>query len=183
MRPRVQEHYEKVVVERLMKEFGYGNRLAVPRLNKIVLNAGVGEAKKAEGAKALENMGKALAAISGQKPVTTLAKKSIANFGIRRGQTLGCKVTLRGVRMYEFVERLVHVALPRVRDFRGVSPQAFDGRGTYTLGIREHGIFPEVKFEWIDKVRGMNVTFVTTARTDQEAKALLAHLGLPFRGN
>lgn len=180
---RVLARYRQEVLPRLMKEFRYKNVGGVPRLEKIVINAGVGEAKKAEGAKSLENMVKVLAAISGQKPVVTRVKKSISNFGIRKGQPIGCKVTLRGERMFEFFDRMVNVALPRVRDFKGVSPRSFDRMGGYTLGVKEQGIFPEVKFEWIDRVRGMNITLVTTAHSEAEARALLGYLGMPFRTN
>jgi large subunit ribosomal protein L5 len=162
-----------------MKERGYPNPLAVPRLEKIVINMGVGEGR--DNPKALDHATADLAAITGQKPVITRAKKSIANFKLREGAPIGAKVTLRGARMYEFLDRLIHVALPRVRDFKGVPPRGFDGRGNYTLGVREQLIFPEIVYDRIDKVRGMDITIVTTARTDEEARALLSHLGMPFR--
>ena len=177
--PRLRDHYRKVVVPALMKERGYANPLQVPRLEKIVINMGVGEAK--DNVKILDSSAGDLAAISGQKPVITRAKKSIANFKLRAGVPIGVKVSVRGARMYEFLDRLVNVALPRVRDFRGAPPTAFDGRGNYALGLREQVIFPEIVYDKIDKVRGMDVIIVTTARTDEEAKALLTHLGMPFR--
>ncbi|MBI2058655.1 MAG: 50S ribosomal protein L5 [Nitrospirae bacterium] len=181
MTARLKQLYSKEVAGKLLKQLAAKNLFAVPRLSKIVLNSGIGEAKKAEGAKALENMTQVMAAITGQKPVVTRAKKSISNFGIRRGQSIGCRVTLRGDIMYEFLDRLVSIVLPRVRDFKGVSTKSFDGRGSYTLGLREQGIFPEVKFEWIDKPRGMNVTFVTTGKSSAETRELLALLGVPFQ--
>jgi large subunit ribosomal protein L5 len=177
--PRLREHYRKVVVGALMKERGYSNPYQVPHLEKIVINMGVGEGK--ENAKALDFATADLAAIAGQKPVVTRAKKSIANFKLRENAPIGCKVTLRGARMYEFLDRLVNVALPRVRDFKGVPPKAFDGRGNYALGLREQVIFPEIVYDKVDKIRGMDIIVVTSARTDEEAKALLGHLGVPFR--
>jgi len=162
-----------------MKERGYTNPFQVPRLDKIVINMGVGEGR--ENAKVLDFATADLQAITGQKPVVTRAKKSIANFKLREGVPIGAKVTLRGARMYEFLDRLVNVALPRVRDFKGVPSKAFDGRGNYALGLREQLIFPEIVYDKVDKVRGMDVIIVTTAETDEEAKALLAHLGMPFR--
>ena len=177
--PRLRDRHRQVVVPALMKERGYGNPLEVPRLEKIVINMGIGEAK--ENAKALDFAVADLVAITGQKPVITRAKKSIANFKLRAGVSIGAKVTLRGARMYEFFDKLVNVALPRVRDFRGVSPKAFDGRGNYALGLKEQVIFPEILYDKIDKVRGMDVIMVTTAKTDDEAKALLVSLGMPFR--
>jgi large subunit ribosomal protein L5 len=177
--PRLREVYRARVVPALMKERGYSNSLAVPRLEKIVINMGVGEGR--ENAKVLDFATADLTAITGQKPVVTRAKKSIANFKLREGAPIGAKVTLRGARMYEFLDRLIHVALPRVRDFKGVPPKGFDGRGNYTLGLREQLIFPEIVYDKIDKVRGMDINVVTTARTDEEAKALLATLGMPFR--
>jgi large subunit ribosomal protein L5 len=177
--PRLREVYRARVVPALMKERGYTNPLAVPRLEKVVINMGVGEGR--ENAKVLDFATADLTAITGQKPVVTRAKKSIANFKLREGSPIGTKVTLRGARMYEFLDRLIHVALPRVRDFRGVPPKGFDGRGNYTLGLREQLIFPEIVYDKIDKVRGMDINVVTTARTDEEAKALLATLGMPFR--
>ena len=176
---RLQDHYQKVVKPALMREFSYKNAMEVPRLDKIVVNMGVGEAV-ADGKKINTAVGE-MAAITGQKPVITKSRKSIANFKLREGQAVGCMVTLRGDRMWEFYDRLVSVALPRVRDFKGVSPKAFDGRGNYTLGLREQIIFPEVDYDKVERITGMNVTVCTTARTDAEGKALLAHLGMPFR--
>ncbi len=177
--PRLRGRFKTVVVPALMKERGYRNPFQVPRLEKIVINMGVGEAK--DNAKVLDAATADLAAITGQKPVVTKAKKSIANFKLREGLPIGAKVTLRGARMYEFLDRLMNVALPRVRDFRGVPPKSFDGRGNYALGLREQVIFPEILYDKIDKIRGMDVIIVTTAHTDEEAKALLTHLGMPFR--
>jgi large subunit ribosomal protein L5 len=177
--PRLRERFKTAVVPALMKERGYTNPFQVPRLEKIVINMGVGEGK--ENAKVLDFATGDLQAITGQKPVITRAKKSIANFKLRENVPIGCKVTLRGPRMYEFLDRLVNVALPRVRDFKGVPPKGFDGRGNYNLGLKEQVIFPEIVFDKVDKVRGMDVTMVTTARTDEEARALLTHLGVPFR--
>jgi large subunit ribosomal protein L5 len=171
--------FHKTVVQAVMKERGYTNPYQVPRLEKVVINMGVGEGR--ENAKALDFATADLQAISGQKPVVTKAKKSIANFKLREGVPIGAKVTLRGARMYEFLDRLINVALPRVRDFRGVPPKAFDGRGNYALGLREQLIFPEIVYDKIDKVRGMDISIVTTARTDEDAKVLLTHLGMPFR--
>jgi large subunit ribosomal protein L5 len=163
----------------MMKERGYRNPFQVPRLEKVVINMGVGEGK--ENAKVLDFATADLQAIAGQKPVITRAKKSIANFKLRENVPIGCKVTLRGPRMYEFLDRLLNVALPRVRDFKGVPPKGFDGRGNYNMGLKEQIIFPEIVYDKVDKVRGMDITMVTTARTDEEAKALLTHLGVPFR--
>jgi len=177
--PRIRERFRTAVIPALMKERGYTNPFQVPRLAKIVVNMGVGEGK--ENAKVLDFATADLQAISGQKPVVTRAKKSIANFKLRENAPIGCKVTLRGPRMYEFLDRLVNVALPRVRDFKGVPPKGFDGRGNYNLGLREQVIFPEIVFDKVDKVRGMDITMVTTAGTDEEAKALLAQIGVPFR--
>jgi len=177
--PRLRERFRTAVIPALMKERGYANPLQVPRLEKIVINMGVGEGK--ENPKVLDFATADLVAITGQKPVVTRAKKSIANFKLRENAPIGCKVTLRGPRMYEFLDRLVNVALPRVRDFKGVPPRAFDGRGNYALGLKEQVIFPEITYDKVDKVRGMDVVMVTTARSDEEAKALLTHLGLPFR--
>jgi large subunit ribosomal protein L5 len=177
--PRLLDRYRSAVIPSLMRERGYGNRMQVPRLEKIVINMGVGEGK--ENPKVLDFAVADLQAISGQKPVVTRAKKSIANFKLRENAPIGCKVTLRGARMWEFLDRLCHVALPRVRDFKGVPPKAFDGRGNYALGLREQVIFPEIVYDKVDKVRGMDVVMVTSARTDEEAKALLTHLGIPFR--
>jgi len=177
--PRLKGQFFTAVVPALMKERGYTNPFQVPRLDKIVINMGVGEGR--ENAKVLDFATADLQAITGQKPVVTRAKKSIANFKLREGVPIGAKVTLRGARMYEFLDRLVNVALPRVRDFKGVPSKAFDGRGNYALGLREQLIFPEIVYDKVDKVRGMDVIIVTTAETDEEAKALLAHLGMPFR--
>jgi large subunit ribosomal protein L5 len=179
MPPRLLERYRSEVVPKLRKEFGYGNTHQVPRLSKVVVNVGLGEATS--NAKLLEQAGVELAAITGQKPLVRKARKSIANFKLREGQAVGCMVTLRGDRMWEFYDRLVSVALPRVRDFKGVSPKAFDGRGNYTLGLREQIIFPEVDYDKVERITGMNVTVCTTARTDAEGKSLLQHLGMPFR--
>ena len=179
MKARLREYYEKKVVPLLMKEFGYKNSMQVPKLVKIVLNMGVGEAT--QNIKILDAAVEELALIAGQRPVIRRAKRSIAAFKLRAGMPIGCKVTLRRDRMYDFFDRLVNFALPRVRDFKGVSDEAFDGRGNYTLGIKEHIIFPEIDYDKIDKVKGMNITFVTTAKTDEEGKSLLEKLGLPFR--
>jgi len=177
--PRLRERFRTAVVPALMKERGYVNPFQVPRLEKIVINMGVGEGK--ENPKVLDFATADLLAIAGQKPVVTRAKKSIANFKLRENAPIGCKVTLRGPRMYEFLDRLVNIALPRVRDFKGVPPKAFDGRGNYALGLKEQVIFPEITYDKVDKLRGMDIVMVTTARTDEEAKALLTHLGVPFR--
>jgi large subunit ribosomal protein L5 len=177
--PRMRERFRTAVVPAMMKERGYGNPSQVPRLSKVVINMGVGEGK--ENAKVLDFATADLQAIAGQKPIVTRAKKSIANFKLRENVPIGCKVTLRGPRMYEFLDRLVNVALPRVRDFKGVPPKGFDGRGNYNMGLKEQIIFPEIVYDKVDKVRGMDITMVTTARTDEEAKALLTHLGVPFR--
>jgi len=179
MRPRLLERYRSEVVPKLRAEFGYENSHQVPQLSKVVVNMGLGEATA--NAKLLEQAALELAAITGQKPLVRKARKSIANFKLRQGQAVGCMVTLRGDRMWEFYDRLVSVALPRVRDFKGVSPKAFDGRGNYTLGLREQIIFPEVDYDKVERTTGMNVTVCTTARTDAEGKALLQHLGMPFR--
>lgn len=176
---RLYEKYRNEVVPQLMREFGYRSPMAVPRLVLISVNMGVGEGSQEP--KLLDACAEDLAAITGQKPAITRARKSIANFKLRAGMPVGCRVTLRGRRMYEFFDRLVNLALPRVRDFRGVSPRSFDGRGNYTLGIREQLIFPEVNLAKVQKVKGMNVCIVTTARTDEEGRALLAALGMPFR--
>lgn len=175
---RLKETYQNEIVDAMIKKFGYKNIMEVPKLDKIVINMGVGEAK--ENAKILESAMKDLEIIAGQKPITTKAKNSIANFKIREGMPIGCKVTLRGEKMYEFVDRLISLALPRVRDFRGVNPNAFDGRGNYALGIKEQLIFPEVEYDKVDKVRGMDVIFVTTAKTDEEARELLKQFNMPF---
>jgi large subunit ribosomal protein L5 len=179
MTPRLLEVYRKEVVSKLSQEFGYKNVHEVPTLSKIVVNIGLGEAT--QNPKLLETAAQELASITGQKPVIRRARKSIANFKLRSGQQVGCTVTLRRERMWEFFDRLVSVSLPRVRDFKGVSPKAFDGRGNYSLGIREQIIFPEVEYDKVERITGMNVTMCTTARTDAEGKALLAHLGVPFR--
>ena len=178
MSSRLKEQYQSEIVEALTKKFGYKNVMEVPKLDKIVINMGVGEAK--ENAKALETAIKDMEIIAGQKAVVTRAKKSVANFKIREGMPIGCKVTLRGDRMYEFADRLINLALPRVRDFRGVNPNAFDGRGNYALGIKEQLIFPEIEYDKVDKVRGMDIIFVTTAKTDEEARELLAQFNMPF---
>ena len=179
MRPRLLERYRTVIVPRLSTEFGYKNVHQVPKLEKIVVNIGLGEAT--QNPKLLEKATEELALITGQKPAIRKARKSIANFKLREGQAIGCTVTLRGDRMWEFFDRLVNISLPRVRDFKGVSPRAFDGRGNYSLGLREQIIFPEVDYDKVERVTGLNVTVVTTARNDAEAKALLSHLGVPFR--
>ena len=176
--PRLKDLFRKTVVQAVMKERGFANPYQVPRLEKIVINMGVGEGR--ENAKILDFATADLQAIAGQKPVITKAKKSIANFKLREGVPIGAKVTLRGARMYEFLDRLINVALPRVRDFRGVPPKGFDGRGNDALGLREQLIFPEIVFDKVDKVRGMDITIVTTARTDEEAKALLKGFDMPF---
>jgi large subunit ribosomal protein L5 len=176
---RVKEHYQREVIPRLMKDMGYKNKLQTPHLDKIVINIGVGEA--IQNAKALDAVVAELTTISGQKPVVTRARKAIANFKLREGMPIGCMVTLRGNRMYEFFDRLVNVALPRVRDFKGVSDRSFDGRGNYALGVREQIIFPEIDLDKVEKVRGLTVCINTTARTDAEGKALLKALGMPFR--
>lgn len=176
---RLKDQYLNEIVPSMTKKFGYKNVMEVPKLNKIVINMGVGEAK--DNAKVLETALKDMEIIAGQKPVVTKAKKSVANFKIREGMSIGCKVTLRGEKMYEFADRLINLALPRVRDFRGVNPNAFDGRGNYSLGIKEQLIFPEIEYDKVDKVRGMDVIFVTTAKTDEEARELLTQFGMPFR--
>lgn len=175
---RLQEKYNNEIVPAMIEKFGYKNIMQVPKLNKIVINMGVGEAK--ENAKVLESAIADMEKIAGQKAVVTRAKNSVANFKIREGMPIGCKVTLRGEKMYEFVDRLINLALPRVRDFRGVNPNAFDGRGNYALGIKEQLIFPEIEYDKIDKVRGMDVIFVTTAKTDEEARELLKQFNMPF---
>ena len=179
MSARLKEVYQNEIVDAMMKKFGYKNAMQVPKLNKIVINMGVGEAK--ENAKLLDAAMKDLEIISGQKAVVTKAKKSIANFKLREGMAIGCKVTLRGDKMYEFADRLINLSLPRVRDFRGVSANAFDGRGNYSLGIKEQLIFPEIEYDKVDKVRGMDVIFVTTANTDEEARELLTLFNMPFQ--
>jgi len=179
MAPRLLEFYRQEVIPKLSKEFGYGNVHQVPRLMKIVVNVGLGEATA--NPKLLEKAAEEMAVITGQKPVTRRARKSVANFKLREGQAIGCTVTLRRERMWEFFDRLVNVSLPRVRDFKGLSAKAFDGRGNFTLGVREQIIFPEIEFDKVDRVTGMNITLCTSAKNDAEARALLAHLGVPFR--
>jgi large subunit ribosomal protein L5 len=181
MAARLKQRYQQEVGPAIAKEFGIANPMAIPRLEKIVINMGMGEA--IANAKILDTAADELKSITGQKPVITKAKKSIASFKLRQGMPIGVMVTLRGDRMYEFMDRLVSVALPRVRDFRGVSPKAFDGRGNYTIGVREQLIFPEIDFNKVDKLRGMNISIVTSARTDELARALLKALGMPFRQN
>lgn len=176
---RLKETYLNEIVDAMTKKFGYKNVMQVPKIEKIVINMGVGEAK--ENSKVLDNAVNDLTIISGQKPVVTRAKNSIANFKLREGMPIGCKVTLRGDKMYDFLDRLVNLALPRVRDFRGVSADSFDGRGNYALGIKEQLIFPEIEYDKIDKVRGMDVIIVTTAHTDEEARELLTQFGMPFK--
>ena len=175
---RLKEQYQNEIVDAMIKKFGYKNIMEVPKLDKVVINMGVGEAK--ENAKVLESAIADMEKIAGQKAIVTRAKNSVANFKIREGMPIGCKVTLRGEKMYEFVDRLINLALPRVRDFRGVNPNAFDGRGNYALGIKEQLIFPEIEYDKIDKVRGMDVIFVTTAKTDEEARELLKQFNMPF---
>ena len=175
---RLKELYKNEIMDAMTKKFGYKNVMEVPKLDKIVINMGVGEAK--ENKKVLESAVADLEKIAGQKAVVTRAKKSVANFKLREGMPIGCKVTLRGERMYEFLDKLVNVSLPRVRDFRGVSNNSFDGRGNYTLGVKEQLIFPEIDFDKVNKLRGMDIVFVTTAKTDEEGHELLAQLGMPF---
>ena len=175
---RLKDLYKSEIVDAMVKKFGYKNVMEVPKLDKIVINMGVGEAK--DNSKVLETAVKELETIAGQKVVTTKAKNSIANFKIREGMPIGCKVTLRGEKMYEFLDRLVNLALPRVRDFRGVSADSFDGRGNYAMGIKEQIIFPEIEYDKVDKVRGMDVIIVTTAKTDEEARELLTQFNMPF---
>jgi large subunit ribosomal protein L5 len=179
MAARLKERYQAEVAPAIAKEFGIKNPMAIPRVEKIVINMGMGEA--IANAKILDTAAEELRAVTGQKPVITKAKKSIASFKLRQGMPIGVMVTLRGDRMYEFLDRFVSIALPRVRDFRGVSPKAFDGRGNYTIGVREQLIFPEIDFNKVDKLRGMNISIVTTARNDEQARALLKGLGMPFR--
>ena len=175
---RLKEQYQNEIVDAMIKKFGYKNIMEVPKLDKVVINMGVGEAK--DNAKLLESAIADMEKIAGQKAVVTRAKNSVANFKIREGMPIGCKVTLRGEKMYEFVDRLINLSLPRVRDFRGVNPNAFDGRGNYALGIKEQLIFPEVEYDKVDKVRGMDIIFVTTANTDEEARELLKLFNMPF---
>ena len=178
---RLKDTYTNEIVDAMTKKFGYKNVMEVPKIDKIVINMGVGEAK--ENAKLLESAVSDMETITGQKAVVTKAKKSIANFKIREGQAIGCKTTLRGDKMYEFLDRLINLALPRVRDFRGVNPNSFDGRGNYALGIKEQLIFPEIEYDKVDKVRGMDVIIVTTAKTDEEARELLTLFNMPFAKN
>ena len=175
---RYKDLYKDHIVDGMIKKFGYKNVMEVPKLDKIVLNMGVGEAK--DNAKLLETAVRDMEIITGQKAVVTKAKNSVANFKIREGMPIGCKVTLRGEKMYDFLDRLVNLALPRVRDFRGINPNAFDGRGNYALGIKEQLIFPEIEYDKVDKVRGMDIIMVTTAKTDEEARELLTQFGMPF---
>jgi large subunit ribosomal protein L5 len=178
---RLRERYEKEVVPALNKEFGYGNVMAIPKITKVVVNMGLGEAT--QNAKIVDTGADELGRITGQKPVITRAKKSIAQFKVRKGMPIGTMVTLRGDRMWEFLDRLISVALPRVRDFRGVSPRGFDGRGNYTLGLKDQLLFPEIDYMKVDKARGMNISVVTTAKTDEESRKLLQLLGVPFRSS
>ena len=175
---RLKEQYQNEIIDAMIKKFGYKNIMEVPKLDKVVINMGVGEAK--DNAKLLDAAIADMEKITGQKAVVCKAKKSVANFKLREGMNIGCKVTLRGEKMYEFVDRLINLALPRVRDFRGVNPNAFDGRGNYALGIKEQLIFPEIEYDKVDKVRGMDVIFVTTAKTDEEARELLKQFNMPF---
>ncbi len=179
MTSRLKEKYINEVVPALMERFHYKNVMEVPRLEKIVINMGLGEAK--DNPKALESAVRELSLITGQKPIVTKAKKSIANFKVRKGMSIGVKVTLRGERMYDFLDKLINISLPRVRDFRGVNPSSFDGRGNYALGIREQLIFPEIDYDMVEGVRGLDISIVTTAKTDEEAKAFLELMGMPFR--
>lgn len=179
--PRLLEKYQKEVVPALKQKFSYKSAMEIPKLEKIVINMGIGEAK--DNPKAIDSAVNDLSIITGQKPLVTKAKKSIASFKLRAGMNIGCKVTLRGKRMYEFVDKFMNIALPRVRDFRGSSPNSFDGRGNYAVGVKEQLIFPEIEYDKIDKIRGMDVIFVTTAKTDEEARELLRLLGMPFSQN
>ena len=178
---RLRERYEKEAIPGLKKEFGYDNVMAIPRITKVVVNMGLGEAT--QNAKIVDTGADEVARITGQKPVTTRAKKSIAQFKVRKGMPIGAMVTLRGERMWDFLERLTRIALPRIRDFRGVSARGFDGRGNYTLGLKDQLLFPEIDYMKVDKARGMNISVVTTAKTDEEARRLLQLLGMPFRQN
>ena len=177
--PRMREKYEKEIVPKLMETFGYKNQMQVPRLEKIVVNMGLGEA--VQNPKIMDSAVKELGTITGQKAIVTRARKSIANFKLREGMPIGAKVTLRRERMWEFLDRLISLSLPRVRDFRGTSPKAFDGAGNYTLGLKEQIVFPEIDFDKVDQIKGLNITICTTAENNEEAKALLKHLGMPFR--
>jgi large subunit ribosomal protein L5 len=179
MAARLKEKFEKEIRPALVKEFGFKNPMQSPRIEKVVVNMGLGEA--IQNGKILDASLEQMTAITGQKPVVTKARKSIANFKLRQGQSIGAMVTLRGDRAYEFLDRLLNVALPRVRDFKGVSPKAFDGKGNYTLGVKEQIIFPEINYDKVEKIKGLNITVVTTARNDEEGRALLRHLGMPFR--
>ncbi|HSH44792.1 MAG TPA: 50S ribosomal protein L5 [Longimicrobiales bacterium] len=180
MKPRLQTYYEERVSDRLMEEFSLENRYRVPRIEKVIINVGMGEA--ARNPKALDAVVEELGQITGQKPLVTRARKSISNFGLREGMPVGAKVTLRRTRMYEFLDRLINVALPRVRDFRGIPTRSFDGRGNYTLGVKEQVIFPEIEYDQVDQVHGMDIVVVTTTEKDDEAYALLREMGMPFRG-
>jgi len=177
--PRLRKRYKDEIVPQLMKDFSFTNVMQVPKLDRIIVNMGLGEA--VQNAKLIESAAEELSAITGRKPIITRAKKSIASFKLREGMPIGVMVTLRGEQMYDFLDRLVSIALPRTRDFKGISPKAFDGRGNYTLGIREQIVFPEINYDKIDRIKGMNVTFVTTAETDEQGRALLKSLGMPFR--
>jgi len=177
--PRLQKEYRDRIVPALIKQFNYKNVMMVPRLEKIVVNVGVGEAS--QNSKLLEGVAREIGAITGQKPLITKAKKSVSNFKLRAGMSIGCKVTLRRDKMYEFFDRLINVSIPRIRDFKGMSDRAFDGRGNYTLGIKEQIIFPEIDYDKVEKIRGMDITIVTSARTDEEARALFNAFGMPFR--
>ncbi len=177
--PRLKDMYQSEIVPKLKEEFGFSNPMAIPRVSKVVVNMGLGEAIQNAGL--IESSQKEIAAITGQKPVVTKAKRSIAGFKLREGMSVGCTVTLRRDRMWEFLDRLLNLALPRVRDFRGISPKGFDGRGNFTMGIKEQIIFPEIDYDKVQKIKGMNITVVTSANKDDEARALLTHLGMPFR--
>ena len=179
MKPRLQEHFESQVKPAMMQQFGYTNAMQVPRLEKIVVNMGVGEGVQDQ--KKVAAAAGELALITGQKPIVTKARKSVANFKLREGMSVGCKVTLRRTHMYEFLDRLINVALPRVRDFRGVSPKSFDGRGNYAMGLKEQIVFPEIDYDKIDEIRGMDIIIVTSARSDDEARALLKNFDMPFQ--
>jgi len=175
---RLKEFYKKDIIPKMMKDFSYKNVMEVPKVTKVVVNMGLGEAL--QNIKVLDSATEEIAGMTGQHPVITRARKSIASFKLREGNPIGCMVTLRRERMYEFLDRLINAALPRVRDFRGISPKGFDGRGNFTMGIKEEIIFPEISYDKIDKIKGLNITVVTTAKTDEEGRALLAHLGMPF---
>lgn len=180
MKPRLQQHYEERVSPRLMEEFEFDNRFRVPRIEKIVVNVGMGEASS--NPKILDTVVKELGQITGQRPVVTKARKSISNFGIRQGMPVGAKVTLRRARMYEFLDRLINVAMPRTRDFRGVPTRSFDGRGNYSVGVKEHVVFPEIDYDEVDEIHGLDIALITTTEKDDEAYALLREMGMPFRG-